>query len=60
MARRTVNTDEARQVVDDTSGANAAGDVDCQTLTGELVDDGQTLKLLTVRTRVDTKSYAHT
>lgn len=51
--RRTVATHEPGQHLDYARGADAAGDVDCQALVGELVDHRQTLELLAVGAGVE-------
>src|SRR6188768_2991304 len=51
--RSAVLTDEAREHLDHAFGADRARDVDGQALAGELVDDGQTLELLTIGTGVE-------
>src|SRR5512135_2489301 len=44
--RCTVRTDQAREHVDDAGGADTARYVDGEALTGELVDDAESLELL--------------
>src|SRR5699024_7704619 len=51
--RSAVHADQLRQHLDDTTGADRPGHVDGKALTGELVDDGQTLDLLAVGAGVE-------
>ena len=56
ITRCTACADQSAQDLDHPSRADAAGDVDRQTLAGELVDQREALELLSVGTRDRTRS----
>ena len=53
VTRCTADTDQRLQDLDHTMRADATGNVDRQTLAGELVDHGEALELLTVGAGVE-------
>src|ERR1700710_2724570 len=52
ISRCAVNTDQPAQPLDDPGRPDRAGNVDCQTFTRVLVNDRQTLQLVTIGTRI--------
>ena len=54
-AWRASFTDERFKHLDDATGTNAPGDIDGKCFMGPLVDDGEALELLPIRTRIEDK-----